>query len=68
MKYLVTGGCGFLGTNISAEILKNNDELIIFDNLSRVGSDKNLNWLKTFGSFDFVEEDIRNSSAVEKAI
>ena len=33
MKYLITGGCGFLGSNIASEVLKRGDELYIFDNL-----------------------------------
>ena len=48
MKYLITGGCGFLGSNIARQILNNNDDLFIFDNLSRRGSEKNLDWLKQF--------------------
>ena len=51
MKYLITGGCGFLGSNIASQVLKQKDSLIIYDNLSRVGSEKNLEWLKTFGNF-----------------
>jgi CDP-paratose 2-epimerase len=47
MKYLITGGCGFLGSNIASAILKKNDELIIFDNLYRFGSMQNLEWLKS---------------------
>ncbi len=68
MKYLVTGGCGFLGSNISAEILKNGCELSVFDNLSRVGTDKNLSWLKNIGEFNFVQGDIRNGEEIEKVI
>ena len=51
MKYLITGGCGFLGSNIASQVLKQNMELVIYDNLSRVDSEKNLQWLKTFGNF-----------------
>lgn len=47
MKYLVTGGCGFLGYNISSELLKLGRELVIFDSLYRYGSYQNLEWLKS---------------------
>ena len=47
MKLLVTGGCGFIGSNLAAEVLRQNGELFIFDNLSRFGSSTNLEWLKT---------------------
>jgi CDP-paratose 2-epimerase len=33
MKYLITGGCGFLGSNIAKAILDQGEELIIFDSL-----------------------------------
>ncbi len=64
MKILITGGCGFLGSNLAAQALQRGDELAVFDNLSRFGSAENLNWLKTQGDFTFVPGDIRNSEAV----
>ena len=58
MKYLITGGCGFLGSNIASEILqKQIGEVLVFDNLTRMGSDKNLSWLKTLGPVKFVQGD-----------
>ena len=33
MKYLVTGGCGFIGSNLAAEVLKRGEDLVVFDNL-----------------------------------
>lgn len=35
---LITGGCGFLGSNLAAHALEWGDELVVFDNLSRQGS------------------------------
>lgn len=68
MKYLITGGCGFVGSNLAAEVLKRGDELIIFDNLFRLGSSKNLEWLKTKGNFRYYPFDIRNLNDVEIVI
>ncbi|QSZ42365.1 NAD-dependent epimerase/dehydratase family protein [Sulfurimonas aquatica] len=68
MKYLITGGCGFLGSNIASEILKQGDELIVFDSLYRHGSYQNLEWLKTQGTFEFIHGDIRNTNDVERTI
>jgi CDP-paratose 2-epimerase len=68
MKYLITGGCGFLGSNIASEILKHGDELVIFDNLSRFGSYQNLEWLKDKGEFNFIHGDIRNIDDVERVV
>ena len=36
MKLLITGGCGFLGSNLAAYAIKNNYDLVVFDNLSRL--------------------------------
>jgi len=69
MKILITGGCGFLGSNISSEILnKKSGELIVLDDLSRQGSEKNLEWLRSKGNFKFFRSDIRNSGDVERII
>lgn len=68
MKYLITGGCGFLGSNIASEVLKQGHELIVFDSLYRFGSYQNLEWLKTQGEFEFIHGDIRNTNDVERTI
>jgi len=68
MKYLITGGCGFLGSNLALEVLSRDEELYIFDNLYRESSCKNLEWLKHKGKFKFIHADIRNLNDVENAI
>ena len=68
MKYLITGGCGFLGSNIASQVLKQKEKLVIYDNLSRVGSKKNLQWLKTFGNFKFIEDSTSNFAEISKVI
>jgi CDP-paratose 2-epimerase len=68
MKYLITGGCGFVGSNLAAEVLKRGDELIVFDNLFRVGSSKNLEWLLSKGNFKYYPLDIRNFNDIETVI
>ena len=68
MKYLITGGCGFLGSNIASKILEQGDELVIFDSLYRFGSYQNLEWLKIQGEFQFIHGDIRNTNDVERMI
>jgi CDP-paratose 2-epimerase len=68
MKYLITGGCGFLGSNIASELLKLGHELVVFDNLYRFGSYQNLEWLRTKGEFKFIQGDIRNTNDVERMI
>ena len=50
MKLLVTGGCGFLGSNIAADALQRGNEVFIIDALMRVGSDQNKAWLESQAS------------------
>jgi len=68
MRYLITGGCGFLGSNLAREVLKNGDELVVFDNLCRLCSTNNLQWLKSHGEFKFHHADIRNYNDVERCM
>ena len=68
MKILITGGCGFLGSNLAASALKRGDELMVFDNLSRLGSPQNLEWLRGQGHFAHVHGDIRNANDVTRTI
>jgi len=68
MKYLITGGCGFLGSNIASELLHRGHQLVVFDNLYRLGSTANLAWLQTQGQFTFIHGDIRNTNDVERTI
>ncbi len=68
MKYLITGGCGFLGSNIASEVLKQNNELIIYDNLSRLGSESNLDWLKSIGTFNFIKESTSDFNKISDVI
>jgi CDP-paratose 2-epimerase len=67
---LITGGAGFIGTNLAEKLIRENKKVRIFDNLSRRGVEKNLKWLKdTYpGKFEFIEADIRDFEAVKKAV
>lgn len=68
MKLLITGGCGFLGSNLASDALARGDELVVFDNLYRNGSRKNFTWLQTQGKFNFVHGDIRNQNDITRVI
>ncbi len=68
MKVLITGGCGFLGSNLAADALDRGDDLIVFDNLYREGSRENLAWLQSQGNFSFEHGDIRNQNDITRVI
>jgi len=68
MKLLITGGCGFLGSNLASDALARGDELVVFDNLYRNGSRENLTWLQTQGKFNFEHGDIRNQNDITRVI
>lgn len=68
MKLLITGGCGFLGSNLAASALHQGIELKILDNLSRFGSRENLAWLRSHGRFLFDQADIRDADAVARCV
>ena len=68
MKILITGGAGFVGSNLSKRVIENNDELIVFNNLRRIGSELNLRYLRKYGDFSFVHGDIRNRNDVLETI
>ncbi len=68
MKVLVTGGCGFLGSNLARALLRRGDEVLIYDNLYRAGSEKNLEWLRSEGKFGYVQADVRDFARLDEAV
>ncbi|SRR5258708_21953193 len=64
-KLLVTGGAGFIGTNVCLEGLARKWEVIAFDNLERKGTEINAEFLEEKG-VKIVRGDIRNTSDFEK--
>jgi len=59
MKILITGGAGFIGANCATYFANKGHKVVLFDNLSRIGSDKNLQWIKNVCSVEFVKGDVR---------
>ena len=45
-NYLITGGAGFIGTNLADHYLANDKRVTIFDNFSRAGTEENVRWLQ----------------------
>ena len=64
MRYLITGGAGFIGTNYVTRLLARGETVALFDNLSRRGAERNLAWLRdTWGpnAFTFIRGDVRDA-------
>jgi CDP-paratose 2-epimerase len=69
-NYLVTGGAGFIGSNYVHRLLQRNEQVTIFDNLSRAGAPRNVDWLKkTFGddAFRLIVGDVRSADQIAEA-
>lgn len=61
MKILITGGAGFIGSNLAHEYLEQGTETLVYDNLSRQGVEKNLAWLKKHHpKLVFHKQDVRD--------
>lgn len=65
MKWLITGGAGFIGSNAAKQCLDRQHQVILLDNLSRPGAEQNLEWIKAQGPVEFVKGDIRNFELLE---
>ncbi len=67
---LITGGAGFIGTNLADRLLSQHIPVRIFDNLSRPGVERNLDWLvRKHGPLVQIKVgDIRDASAVRSAL
>jgi CDP-paratose 2-epimerase len=70
MRALITGGAGFVGCNLARRLLDRGDHVTVFDNLSRSGTERNLQWLQSLESdrFEFVHGDVRDFSALADAV
>ena len=68
MKLLINGGCGFLGSNLASYAIENKYDVTVFDNMSRLGSDRNREWLGTLGDFTYIHGDTRNKNDIENII
>lgn len=67
---LITGGCGFIGTNLADRICSGGQPVLLFDNLSRPGVERNLKWLRqTHGELVRVEAaDVQDPHVLRNAV
>jgi CDP-paratose 2-epimerase len=68
-EVLVTGGAGFVGTNLADRLLADGRRVVIVDNLARRGVEQNLDWLRRRHPRVEVElADVRDASALRRAL
>jgi CDP-paratose 2-epimerase len=69
-RVLITGGAGFVGTNIAAACARRGSRVTVYDNLSRPGVESNLGWLvRTYaGQIDVLVDDVRDAETLQQAV
>jgi CDP-paratose 2-epimerase len=69
-RTLITGGAGFVGTNLAHRLLVRGERVLLYDSLARPGVEQNLRWLRdTHGDLVEVEiADTRNAEALRAAV
>ena len=70
VSILVTGGAGFIGSNVVARLLEAGERVVVLDNLSRGNVQKNIAWLRErFGDrLNLTVGDVRDAAGVTSAV
>lgn len=61
MKILITGGAGFIGTNIALEVIERGHTPVVFDSFIRNGTEGNI-----LDNVEYIRGDIRNTEDFER--
>lgn len=67
MRYLITGGAGFIGSHLAEALLSRGDQVFILDDLS-TGSVENMRHLKLFSRFHYVFDSITNKNLLAELV
>jgi CDP-paratose 2-epimerase len=68
---IVTGGAGFIGSNVAARLLRDGYQVTLLDSLARPGSERNLAWLQRqpgHAGLRFVRGDTRDADLVRRTV
>jgi CDP-paratose 2-epimerase len=66
----ITGGAGFIGSNLADALLSDGERVLVVDNLSRPGVEENLAWLRARhgGHLGFAPADLRDPAQTREAL
>ena len=67
MTLLITGGAGFIGANLADRLATDGHRVRVYDALSRPGTERNLEWLRSRHDVDFIQADIRDADRLGEA-
>jgi UDP-glucose 4-epimerase len=67
MKFLITGGAGFIGSHLAARLLERSDEVVVLDDLS-TGSRKNIERFKGQRGFVLIEGSMLDRTLLKRAM
>ena len=67
MRFLITGGAGFIGSHLAERLLNRGDEVLLFDNLS-TGSIENIRHLKSHDRMNYFLDSIENRQLLAELV
>jgi CDP-paratose 2-epimerase len=67
---LVTGGAGFIGSNIADRLARDGHDVLVYDSLSRPGVERNLRWLQDRhgARITAIHADVRDADELGRAV
>jgi CDP-paratose 2-epimerase len=67
---LITGGAGFIGTNVASRLAGDGSRVLLYDNLTRRGAEENLAWLQRAypGRVEIERADVRDTVTLGRAV
>jgi len=68
VRAVVTGGAGFIGTNLIISLLDRGDSVILYDNLSRNGVEENLTYLEGRENLEIALGDVRDYERLREVV
>jgi CDP-paratose 2-epimerase len=71
LQVIITGGAGFIGSNLAAAFLRDGRQVSVLDTLQRPGTEKNLDWLQSLphaARLRFIRGDVRDTDLVRSVV